>query len=773
MERNFLSPTVFFLLLSLSVFADVGSGPVSTLTFNMDACTAYRLDGTNQDYSEFTAQISNSNEVSLSVEGNNLYRANPFQNGHSCTPGLNGTEAMCVTYDSSCSYIAGSERSVRFDVRVTPTGSLPAQIFELNFQELAPTMFDWIDGASGLNNYPTFYGVRVLRDGAVVFEQSANATSTDWSLETFDFSDNDDFMVTQSTVFSFELVAYCPVGAFAMQSVWDLEDINVIAGCVATCSSAPDGGTVSLPNGDDSITGCVGDIVFDVVHTTSSPINYWYVITDDNDNILAWQDSANGSTIDVSGAPLGICHIWGWSFENQPLPVPGANISTLNNDACEQISSNFITLYRTQPNGGTLTGGPFEFCVGDGIADNIPAGAITLSGNTGNNSQWVVTDDQGLILGLPPSFEAVNFDGAGAGTCLVWHLSFEDGLMGAQMGQNANNLDGCYDLSNPITVVRIQPEGGALAGGPFSFCVGDGIADNIPAGGISLSGNSGTNSQWVVTDERGDILGLPPTFAAVNFDGAGPGTCLVWHLSFESGILGVQLGANTNNLQGCYSLSNPITVYRGQPEGGRLVGGPFEFCVGDGVADNIPAGAITLSGNSGGNSQWVVTDDIGNILGLPPSFEAVNFDGAGPGTCLVWHLSFEDGLVGATMGANTSNLQGCYSLSNPVTVVRVDRPDGGTLTGGPYSFCVGDGVADNIPADGITLAGNRGSNSQWVVTDDLGNILGLPPTFSAVNFDGAGPGTCLVWHLSFEDGLIGATMGANTSNLQGLSLIHI
>ncbi|MGB6150475.1 MAG: T9SS type A sorting domain-containing protein, partial [Pricia sp.] len=59
--------------------------------------------------------------------------------------------------------------------------------------------------------------------------------------------------------------------------------------------------------------------------------------------------------------------------------------------------------------------------------------------------------------GLPPSLEAVggvDFDGAGAGTCLIWHLRFEDGLQGAEMGLNANDLVGCYDLSNPIEVVR-------------------------------------------------------------------------------------------------------------------------------------------------------------------------------------------------------------------------------------------------------------------------------------------------------------------------------
>ena len=128
---------------------------------------------------------------------------------------------------------------------------------------------------------------------------------------------------------------------------------------------------------------------------------------------------------------------------------------------------------------------------------------------------------------------------------------------------------------------------------------------------------------------------------------------------------------NASELMGCYALSNPISVYRfTQPTAGVLEGGPFEFCVGDGEADNIPDGAITLSGNMGTNSAWVVTDDAGNILGLPPTPYDVNFDEAPAGTCLVWHLSFEDGLQGAEVGNNAADLTGCYSLSNPISVVR-------------------------------------------------------------------------------------------------------
>ncbi len=330
--------------------------------------------------------------------------------------------------------------------------------------------------------------------------------------------------------------------------------------------------------------------------------------------------------------------------------------------------------------GGDLTGGPFAFTVGDGIADNIAPGSITLANNSGTNSQWVVTDEDGLILGLPPMPSVVDFDGAGPGTCLVWHLSYEDGIEGLAAGENANDFVGCFSLSNPISVLRTSActaEGGDLTGGPFTFTAGDGVADMIPAGSITLANNSGTNSQWIVTDANGNILGLPPMPSVVNFDGAGYGNCLIWNLSYEDGLTGLERGMNASDLEGCFSLSNSIEVIRNaangcNTNGGELFGGPFEFTVGDGVADMIPAGSITLANAGGQNSQWIVTDEDGMILGLPPMPSVVDFDGAGPGTCLVWHLSYEDGIEGLAAGANANDLVGCFSLSNPILVERTE-----------------------------------------------------------------------------------------------------
>ncbi|WP_415669112.1 T9SS type A sorting domain-containing protein, partial [Zobellia roscoffensis] len=157
----------------------------------------------------------------------------------------------------------------------------------------------------------------------------------------------------------------------------------------------------------------------------------------------------------------------------------------------------------------------------------------------------------------------VNFDGAGAGTCLIWYLRYEDGLEGAEMGMNAHDLKGNFDLSNSIMVVRTETDAGTLTGGPFEFYV-DGTPDMVS--GITVTGKrSGKNSTFVITDEAGKILGIPPSMAAVegvDFDGAGAGTCLIWHLRYEDGLQGAEMGLNANDLVGCYDLSNPIEVVR-------------------------------------------------------------------------------------------------------------------------------------------------------------------------------------------------------------------
>ncbi|MEM1405386.1 MAG: hypothetical protein AAGG59_01325 [Bacteroidota bacterium] len=447
----------------------------------------------------------------------------------------------------------------------------------------------------------------------------------------------------------------------------------------------PDGGMVALADGSTTASGVTGtaQLIFNGVNTTSTADNlsYWYIITDANDDILAWvnPEDRNNATVDLSVAPDGICHIWGWSYRGLNDPVVGENISTLNDDDEEEISDNWITVNRETPDGGmvALMDGSTTALGEAGSAQLIFSGVNTTSSANSLSYWYIITDENDDILAWvnPEDRDnaTVDLSGAPAGICHIWGWSYR-GLNDPVAGENISTLndDDEEEISdNWITVNRVAaPE---ISGGPFNFIV-DGTADNIPMDGITIddAGSDLGESGWVVTDTEGNILGLPPTFSAPDFDAAGPGACLVWYITYESGLAGLEVGMNANDLDGVFALSNPITVYR--LDAPTLTGGPFSFTVGDGNPDNIAEGAITVDGGFSvdGQSSWIVTDEVGNILGLPPSFTVPDFDTAGGGTCLVWYITYAEGLTGLAEGNNVSDLDGAvYELSNSIEVIRV------------------------------------------------------------------------------------------------------
>ncbi|MFS4457248.1 hypothetical protein [Maribacter sp. 2304DJ31-5] len=503
--------------------------------------------------------------------------------------------------------------------------------------------------------------------------------------------------------------------------------------------------------------------------------NSTWVITDDERNILGLPPTLDAvKEVDFDQAGAGVCLIWYLRYEDG---LEGAETGKNADDlsGCFSLSNSIQVTRLKAANAGTIAGGPFNFCV-DGTEDFVSDITLDASEASGSLSTWVITDDQGKILGLPPTLEAVkgvDFDAAGAGTCFIWYLRYEDGLEGLEAGMNTNDLKGNFGLSNSIEVVRSKTEAGTLSGGPYTFYV-DGEADFVSGISLDSSEASGTNSTWVITDDQGKILGLPPTLEAVkgvNFDAAGAGTCLIWYLRYEDGLEGAEMGMNANDLKGCFDLSNSIEVTRLKAaNAGTIAGGPFNFCV-DGTEDFVSDITLDSTNAFGSGSTWVITDDQGKILGLPPTLEAVkgvDFDAAGAGTCFIWYLRYEDGLEGLEAGMNTNDLKGNFGLSNSIEVVR-SKTEAGTLSGGPYTFYV-DGEADFVSGISLDSSEVSGTNSTWVITDDQGKILGLPPTLEAVkgvNFDAAGAGTCLIWYLRYEDGLEGAEMGMNANDLKG------
>ena len=132
------------------------------------------------------------------------------------------------------------------------------------------------------------------------------------------------------------------------------------------------------------------------------------------------------------------------------LLVDGGDSFLFNPTANQGLFSIEISLIGTPTASTISTTDATTVCTDDGIDDFI---SVESTGGSGENVAWVITDDALNILDLPagPPF---NFEGTPAGTCLIWEVNFDE-LAGAEIGENAADLLGCYELSNSIEVTRL------------------------------------------------------------------------------------------------------------------------------------------------------------------------------------------------------------------------------------------------------------------------------------------------------------------------------
>jgi len=207
--------------------------------YDLEGCESYMSNGTNMDYSEFMPDYP----IRLpcaNVSAKNVYRSPPQENKHSCTPGVNESVAMCISSYPLCSYEVGHPSLLIIEVQINPQSDSVAMLTGLSFFEKAPAQYSWIDGPTGENNYPTKYGIRILKNGSEIYRNEEISTSTSWSLQTFSFLNDSNFQVKDSSFFRIQLFPYCPIGNGAQVSVWDIDEIRFYGGCVPLTNVSSD-----------------------------------------------------------------------------------------------------------------------------------------------------------------------------------------------------------------------------------------------------------------------------------------------------------------------------------------------------------------------------------------------------------------------------------------------------------------------------------------------------------------------------------------------------
>jgi len=436
-------------------------------------------------------------------------------------------------------------------------------------------------------------------------------------------------------------------------------------------------------------------------------------------------------------------------------PVPGctdANACNYDMNATEDDGS------CVSVEAATIAGGPFTFCVGDDTSDFVSD--ITNDGGSGSNSAWVITDDQLNILGLPPMPGAVDFNAVAAGTCLIWYVVFED-ITGANIGDNAGDLGGCFALSNSIEVIREQAgctDPAASNYNPDAQC-DDGSCETTSTGCTSVSAQ---NNCLNVCPEQAALLSVSgedgnATNAVVCIDQLTGANVVIQNGSDLSALPEALYSCYTvavSNSAGAFDISSAtysidniqmeLDMALMSSDNCGSVGAAKNFdinssycststCMLNVCSCNEESNEITFvytPVEDAGNDQFLLIDAAGNIVALSPvpSFDASVLSS---GTYSIYALIYDPAISsnlpvilssGGTLADVEAELAAaaCGSLSAPITAtVTSDCCTQAPLCVTDVCPCNGDDNVINLATTGYT----EGDNEQWYIVVSSDGIV--------------------------------------------------
>ncbi len=715
--------------------------PSMVVHFDLNACDAV-IGLTNEDYSEMQAAYPETTKCGyFQAEGGHLYRENPTINTHSCTPGLNGTEAMCVSSLDDCDFVPYHEKAVRFDITLTPKDGEIVNLSGLEFYEKAPEMFEWVDGASGPNNYPQRYGVRITIDSVQIYRREDIKTGRDWNLESFDFSTNPNFSVTSKTTFHFELLPYCTFDNDSPVNAWDVEDIKITS-CCNSCHA--ESSTIST---EDDTNICINNqnpagLSINVLGGFGEDSDF--LLVDDLGNII---DIENASPISFNAGQSSVTSVYFVQYDDdfEPLQV-GDNI--FEEYGCFRLSNpidvNIFWLNTPQ----IYTNSNTTFCtsqVGDYVVE------IENNAQTDFNEAYVITDDNGLILSIDTN-PSQDLTGYGLGSYHIYYVLFDD-LTGLSIGNNIFNLLGCFDISNSveITVKELLPS--TINIDAFAFCQGQNNALNVFS-----NGGSNAENVFIILNDSGTIVHIS-NVSSIDISHLMAGNYQVFEVLFED-LQGLSVGSQLNELDGCYVISNSQTFEITAPNAGVITTeDPTEYC----STEEEATIQVNLDGSTANNNVFVLTNIQGEILFLSVDGSIPLDLLAGVANYQIWNIAYDGAITGLDIGQNLNDIIACFDLSVPINIF-IDCVDGGVIsTDDETNIC----LSDDTVSFTIDTQNSKGSTQNFVITDIMGNVV-FTSNDQAFDYVLTGSGTQYeIWNVSYGDNEEVLAIGDHIDDLSG------
>ncbi len=773
---------------------------VSSLLFSMDDCLSFAGDISQADYSEFVATSQNvAGETSFEVVGGNLYRNNPYQNPHSCTPGVSGS-AMCVGSLNSCEFESGSDKAVRFDIQVNPGNDGEGQLSCLSFYQSAPQYFNWIDGSWGLNNLPRSYGIRVLVGNNVLYEQTGIPTTLDYTFQNFDFTDIPGFTVSETTVFTFELLAYCTVGNGSLINAWDLDEIQISYKERENIN----GGAISFDGGVDNYEVCIEELPSDLGLTVNGAAgsNSNWILTDTNGEILRLEDGPSFpslaigeysvyhvSYVDITGLAIGqnISDLEGCFGLSNPLALgvysnPTVSISSVVDATCglDNGSISITASSDNVPNTYAWSNGSTTMNLNDLAPGNY---SLTVTNVHGCSATASATIDSSV--GVEITVTSTNTTcGDSNGTATVSVVAGNGGYTYDWSNDtSSSNLSG---LAAGNYIVTVTDSAGCSATENVTIGASENPVVNISSlqntscgednGSVALQVTGGYTYDWSNGATSSSLENLAPGNYSVTITDAA-GCSVEENIEIEASSAPIIVVNATNTT--CGEDNGNITTNTSMGSGGYT----YMWSNGSTAASqsNLSAGNYTVTVTDSEGCTDVGTASVGasdhptiqinstnTECGEDDGSISASATGGSGGYTFMWSngsaAANQSNLPAGNYSVTVTDSNGCTDAGSVNVGGSANTNNGGNIqfTGGAsnYKICLNEFLGDF----GVELTNEEGSNLNWILTDNNGNILNVSQ--GTASLPDATPGEYLIYHIAY-DYIQGLNTGQNVSNLTG------
>lgn len=283
------------------------------------------------------------------------------------------------------------------------------------------------------------------------------------------------------------------------------------------------------------------------------PLLEWETIGLENSSNLGFHGNV---CAELNGGLNQISYLWSTGDTTPSIEVSPAQNSTFTVTVSNGITTctdNVTISLLCEVEGGILsvTNPMTEFCVGDNDPNFI---SVQVSGNFGFGRYGIADANTFDIVGGSNN-GTFNFENFPPGDYLIGYVSYNE-LNFLAGKDNISDFDGCFDVSNLVSISTYALEGGMISTSQATtFCLGPDAPTSV---GFSVSNEVGPNFRWALLDQGFTDVILSNQSGSFNIQNLISGVYRIVHVAFGDEITLSQV--DPENIEGCVDVSNTLTL---------------------------------------------------------------------------------------------------------------------------------------------------------------------------------------------------------------------